>query len=78
MYDDGPGWGHRDNILGRYANRRRCGGSAPDLAMGAGYVGSGKQYGDSETELLVGVCGHAPTDVIFRCTTAKRLLHVEF
>ena len=78
MYDDGPGWGHRDNILGRYANRRRCGGGASDLAMGAGYIGSGKQYGDSETELLVGVCGHAPTDVIFRWTTAKRLLDVKF
>ena len=78
MYDDGPGWGHRDNILGRYANRARCGGSAPHLAMGAGYIGSGKQYGDSETELLVGVCGHAPTDVIFRWTTAKRLLDVKF
>ena len=78
MYDDGPGWGHRDNILGRYANRTRCGGSASDLAMGAGYIGSGKQYGDSETELLVGVCGHAPTDVIFRWTTAKQLLHVRF
>ncbi|MGO8958222.1 MAG: hypothetical protein ACLQFR_12760 [Streptosporangiaceae bacterium] len=46
--------------------------------MGAGYTGSGKQYGDSETELLVGVRGHAPTDVILRWTTAKRLLHVKF
>jgi hypothetical protein len=78
MYDDGPGWGHRDNILGRYANRTKCGGTASDLAMGAGYVGSGKKYGDSETELLVGVCGHAPTDVVLRWTTAERLLHVKF
>jgi len=78
MYDDGPGWGHRLNILGRYATRARCGGSPSDLAMGAGYVGSGKQYGDSETELLVGVCGHAPTDVVFRWTTAVRLLHIKF
>jgi hypothetical protein len=48
------------------------------MAMGAGYIGSGKRYGDSETELLLGVCGHAPTDVIFRWTKAKRLLHVKF
>jgi hypothetical protein len=78
MYDDGPGWGHRDNILGRYANRAKCGVAAPHMAMGAGYIGSGKRYGDSETELLLGVCGHAPTDVIFRWTKAKRLLHVKF
>ena len=78
MYDDGPGWGHRDNILGRFSNRSRCGGAAPHLAMGAGYVGSGKRFGDSETELLLGVCGHAPTDVVFRWTKAKRLLHVKF
>jgi hypothetical protein len=78
MYDDGPGWGHRDNILGRYANRTKCGGAPSDLAMGAGYVGSGKKYGDSETELLVGVCGHAPTDVVLRWSTAARLLHVKF
>ncbi len=78
MYDDGPGWGHRDNILGRYANRTKCGGTASDLAMGAGYVGSGKQYGDSETELMVGVCGPTPTDVVLRWTTAARLLHVKF
>jgi hypothetical protein len=28
--------------------------------------------------LLVGVCGHAPTDVIFRWAKAKRVLHVKF
>jgi len=76
MYDDGPGWGHRDNILVRYPSRTRCGGATPGLAMGVGYIGSGKKYGDSETELLVGICGHAPTDVTFRWTTARRLLHI--
>ena len=76
MYDDGPGWGHRDNILARYPGRRRCGGARPGLAMGAGYIGSGKKYGDSETEVMVGLCGPTPTDVIFRWTTAKRLLHI--
>ena len=78
MYDDGPGWGHRDNILGRFASRQKCGGTASDLAMGAGYIGSGKKYCDSESELLVGVCGHAPTDVVFRWTKAKKLLHIKF
>lgn len=41
-------------------------------------MGSGKKYGDSETELLVGVCGHAPTDVVLWWSTAARLLHVKF
>jgi hypothetical protein len=77
MYDDGPGWGHRDNILGTFSTRSRCGGSSAELAMGAGYIGSGKQYGDSETELLLGVCGRTPTDAIFTWTRARKLLHVK-
>lgn len=76
MYDDGPGWGHRDNILVHFPDRRQCGGAKPGLAMGAGYIGSGKKYGDSETEVIVGICGRTPTDVIFRWSTAKRLLHI--
>jgi hypothetical protein len=75
MYDDGPGWGHRDNILGTFSTRSRCGGSRAELAMGAGYIGSGKRYGDSETELLLGVCGRTPTDAIFTWARAKKLLH---
>lgn len=78
MYDDGPGWGHRDNILGTFSTRSRCGGSRSELAMGAGYIGSGKQYGDSETELLLGVCGPTPTDAIFTWARARKLLHVRF
>lgn len=76
MYDDGPGWGHRDNILVRFPSRSHCGGATRGLAMGAGYIGTGKKFGDSETEVLVSICGPTPTDVIFRWTTAKRLLHI--
>jgi hypothetical protein len=45
--------------------------------MGAGHVTRGKAFGDSETELLVGVCGKAPTDVVMTWHRAKRLLHVK-
>jgi hypothetical protein len=90
MYDDGLGgdngdctlkhragcWGHRDNILGTFATAAGCGGAAHELAMGAGHVTSGLQYGDSETELLVGVCGPTPTDVVMTWAKAKNLLHI--
>jgi hypothetical protein len=91
MYDDGPGsdngdctktnhggcWGHRDNILGTFSTKAKCGGERHELAMGAGHVTRGKKYGDSETELLVGVCGRTPTDVVMTWAKAKRLLHVK-
>jgi hypothetical protein len=91
MYDDGLGsdngectktnkrgcWGHRDNILGTFGNRARCGGRRSELAMGAGHVTRGKEFGDSETELLAGVCGPAPTDVVMTWAKAKRLLHIK-
>lgn len=90
MYDDGLGssnsdcskanrrgcWGHRDNILGTYNTRARCNGGRNELAMGAGHIGRGKQFGDSETELFAGVCGPTPTDVVMTWARAKRLLHV--
>jgi len=90
MYDDGLGssngdctkanrsgcWGHRDNILGTFNSARMCGGGKDELAMGAGHVTRGKAYGDSETELLVGVCGRTPTDVVLTWAKAKRLLHI--
>jgi hypothetical protein len=90
MYDDGPGsdngdctktnktgcWGHRDNILGTFNSRKRCDGQENELAMGAGHVTKGKQFGDSETELLAGVCGPTPTDVVMTWAKAKRLLHI--
>jgi hypothetical protein len=91
VYDDGPGsdngdctktdkhgcWGHRDNILGTFSTRSRCGGASSELAMGAGHVAKGKKYGDSETELFAGVCGRTPTDVVISWTKAKKLLHVK-
>jgi hypothetical protein len=91
MYDDGPGsdngdctktnksgcWGHRDNILGTFSSRSRCGGGSSELAMGAGHVTKGKKYGDSETELFAGVCGPTPTDVVITWTRVKRLLHIK-
>jgi hypothetical protein len=91
MYDDGlhsPNadctrahragcWGHRDIILGSfYSSAAICGGGQNELVMGAGHVRSGKLYGDSETELLVGVCGPVPTDVVFTWAKAKSLLHI--
>lgn len=91
MYDDGPGsenadcrphhrsgcWGHRDNILGTFNTKARCGGQRNELAMGAGHVARGKKFGDSETELLAGVCGRTPTDVVMTWAKAKRLLHIK-
>jgi hypothetical protein len=90
MYDDGPGgangacnrrnqsgcWGHRNNILGTFNSNALCGGERNELALGAGHVTSGKAYGDSETELFVGICGPTPTDVILTWNQAKRLLHI--
>jgi hypothetical protein len=90
MYDDGLNspnincskahrkdcWGHRDNILGTFSSSRICGGHQHELAMGAGHVTRGKAFGDSETELLVGVCGRTPTDVILTWQRARSLLHV--
>lgn len=91
MYDDGPGsdngdctktnksgcWGHRDNILGTFSTKGRCGGQSSELAMGAGHLTKGKAFGDSETELMAGVCGHAPTDVVISWAKAKKLLHIK-
>jgi len=76
MYDDGPGWGHRDNVLGKLATASSCGGSRHEVAMGAGHVTKGKTYGDSETELFAGVCGPTPTDVVLTWAKAKKLLHI--
>jgi hypothetical protein len=91
MYDDGPGsdngdctkthksgcWGHRNNILGTFSTKAKCGGQQSELAMGAGHVTKGKAFGDSETELMAGVCGPTPTDVVFTWTKAKKLLNIK-
>jgi hypothetical protein len=77
MYNDkGSAWGHRDNILGGYVSSSSCGGQRHEIAMGAGHVTKGKAYGDSETELLAGICGPTPTDVVMTWVKAKKLLHI--
>jgi hypothetical protein len=84
MYDDGPGgnnldcragtsrlcWGHRDNILNRFGQ------SSCVLAMGAGHAAVARGYRESDTVLMVGVCGHAPTDAVFSWAKAKQLLRI--
>jgi hypothetical protein len=89
MYDDGlhsPNndctkahkadcWAHRNNILGTFNSSRICGGRHNELAMGAGDVRR-SAFGDSETELLVGVCGPIPADVVLTWRHARSLLGV--
>ncbi len=77
MYDDGgSSWGHRDNILGSYATKADCNSGPSVIAMGAGHVTSGKAYGDSETELVAGVCGPAPADAVMTWNQARKLLGI--
>jgi hypothetical protein len=78
MYDDGWGgllsstsnaacnllalsecWGHRDIILHQFPS---CGGSAPNLSMGAAYSSTGYQDGSLAAE-LASSCGAPPPDV---------------
>jgi hypothetical protein len=47
-----------------------------ELAMGAGHTATAAYYGESDTEVLAGVCGAAPTDTAFTWAQAKRLLHI--
>jgi hypothetical protein len=89
MYDDGPGgnnldcrtgtsrgcWGHRDNILNRFGDHASCSGASV-LAMGAGHAAAARGYRESDTVLLAGVCGPAPTDAAFTWAKAKKLLHI--
>ncbi len=90
MYDDGPGgtnegcqtaglglcWGHRDIILVTFGTSA-CGGGQAELAMGAGHVLQAGRYGESDTEILAGVCGPAPTDAAFTWAQAKKLLRID-
>ncbi len=78
MYNDkGSAWGHRDNILASYVNATFCGhGQRHEIAMGAGHITEGQAYGDSETELLAGVCGPTPTDVVITWATIKKRLKI--
>jgi hypothetical protein len=89
MYDDGynspnascttstpqPCWGHRDQILGTFSSSTSCFESnGAEQYMGAGYVATSSSFGPSFTEILVGACGPAPTDVVFTWTQAQQLL----
>jgi hypothetical protein len=87
MYDDGPGgtnedcrtagaaqcWGHRDIILAGFGTRS-CGGGQAELALGAGHAMRAGGYGESDTEVLAGVCGPDPADAVFTWAKAKKLL----
>jgi hypothetical protein len=89
MYDDGPGgsnldcrggssrlcWGHRDILLTGFS-RASCRGGRGELAMGAGHAGRAAGYGESDTVLMTGVCGPAPSDAIFTWAEAKKQLGI--
>jgi hypothetical protein len=88
MYDDGPGgsnldcrggsaklcWGHRDILLAS-SGLKYCHGRG-ELAMGTGHAGRAGGYGESDTVLMAGVCGHVPADATFTWAKAKTLLHI--
>ena len=89
MYDDGYSspnascttstpqscWGHRDQILGTFSSSGSCFGSnGSEQYMGAGYTTNPSSYGPSFTEIFVGACGPAPTDVVFTWAQAQQLL----
>jgi hypothetical protein len=44
--------------------------------VGAGDAAAAGGYRKSDTVLMAGVCGHAPTDAVFTWAKAKKLLHV--
>jgi hypothetical protein len=87
MYDDGPGgsnldcttassrgcWGHRDILLTSFGHAS-CPGGSRQLVIGAGHAARAGGYRESDTVLVTGVCGHAPTDATFTWSTAKKLL----
>jgi hypothetical protein len=68
-------WGHRDIILTGFGSRS-CGGGRAELAVGAGHAMVAARYGESDTEILAGLCGPAPTDAVFTWAEAKKLLHI--
>ena len=49
--------------------------AARPLAAGAGHAVLAS-YGESDTEILAGVCGPVPTDAVFTWAQAKKLLHI--
>ena len=51
-------------------------GAAASTATGASHATAARGYRESDTLLMVGVCGHAPTDTVFTWAKAKKLLHI--
>ena len=88
MYDDGPGgfnedctktnasgcWGHRDNILGLWANdlaARDCPASERQLMMGAAHATPASGFGPSFTQIFVAACGVRPPDEVYTWARAQ-------
>jgi hypothetical protein len=46
------------------------------LAVGAGHAAVARGYRESDTVLMVGICGHVPTDAVFTWAKARKLLHI--
>jgi len=44
--------------------------------MGAGHTAVARGYRESDTVLMVGVCGRAPTDAVFTWAKTRKLLHI--
>jgi hypothetical protein len=70
-----PGRGGRRDGGQRDGGREACSGASA-LAMGAGHAASAGGYRESDTVLLAGVCGPAPTDAAFTWSKARKLLHI--
>jgi hypothetical protein len=73
-------WGHRDIILftsgSDYGSDAYCGSGENELALGAGHTTEAADYRESDTEVLVDVCGPTPTDVAFTWAQARKLLDI--
>ena len=73
-------WGHRDTILiasgSAVSGDSFCGSGTNELAMGAGHTADAAYYGESDTEVLVDVCGPTPTDTVFTWAQARKLLDI--
>jgi len=46
------------------------------LCLIAAVLGATAGYGESDTVILAGVCGQAPTDIVFTWASARKLLHI--
>jgi hypothetical protein len=45
--------------------------------MGAGHATGMARYGESDTEVLAGVCGPTPNDTVLTWTRARQLLGIK-